>query len=52
MTECFRIDSGVRQGYIMSSQLFNVHMDAVKEVKMEMEIERGRGRVELSQRKT
>ena len=51
MTECFRIDSGVRQGYIMSSQLFNVHMDAVmKEVKMEMEIERGR--VELSQRKT
>ena len=34
-SECFRIDSGVKQGCIMSPKLFNVHMDAVmKEVKM------------------
>ena len=36
-SECFRIDSGVRQGCIMSPWLFNVYMDAVmKEVKMGM----------------
>ena len=36
-TECFRIDSGVRKGFIMSPWLFNVYMDAVmKEVKLEM----------------
>ena len=35
--ERFRIDSGVRQGCIMSPWLFNVYMDAaMKEVKMEM----------------
>ena len=35
--EQFRIDSGVRQGCIMSPWLFNVYMDAaMKEVKMEM----------------
>ena len=34
----FRIDSGVRQGCIMSPWLFNVYMDGVvKEVKMGME---------------
>ena len=27
--ECFRINSGVRQGCIMSPWLFNVYMDAV-----------------------
>ena len=33
--KCFRIGSGVRQGGIMSTWLFNVYMDAVvKEVKM------------------
>ena len=33
--ECFRIDSGVRQDFIMSPWLFKVYMDAVKkEVKM------------------
>ena len=37
VSECFRIESGVRQGCIMSSWLFNVYMDVVmKEVKMEM----------------
>ena len=36
-SECFRINSGVRQGCIMSPWLFNVYMDAVmKEVKMWM----------------
>ena len=36
--EWFRIDSGMRQGCIMSSWLFNVYMDGiVKEVKMRME---------------
>ena len=35
--ECFRIDSGVRQGCIMSPWLFNVYMDAVmKEMKIDM----------------
>ena len=35
--EQFRIDSGVRQGCIMSAWLFNVYMDGVmKEVKMGM----------------
>ena len=34
-SECFRIDSGARQGCIMFSWLFNVHMETVmKEVKM------------------
>ena len=31
MNECFRINSGVRQGCIMSPWLFNVHMDVVME---------------------
>ena len=36
-SEWFRIDSGVRQGCIISPWLFNVYMDAVmKEVKMGM----------------
>ena len=36
-SECFRIDSGVRQGCIMSTWLFNVYLEAVmKEVKMGM----------------
>ena len=29
MSECFRVDSGVRQVCIMSSWLFNVYMNAV-----------------------
>ena len=34
-SECFRINSDVRQRYILSPWLFNVYMDAVmKEVKM------------------
>ena len=37
-SECFRIDSGVRQVCILSPWLFNVYMDAVmKELKMGME---------------
>ena len=36
-SECFRIDTRVRQGCIMSPWLFNEYMDAVKkEVKMGM----------------
>ena len=36
-SDCFKIDSGVRQGCIMSSWFFNVYMNAVmKEVKMGM----------------
>ena len=36
--EQFRVDSGVKQGCIMSPWLFNVYMDEVmKEVKMKME---------------
>ena len=36
-SECFRIDSDVRQVYIMSPWLFNVCMDTViKELKMWM----------------
>ena len=36
-SERFRIDKGVRQGFIMSTWLFNVNMDGVmKEVKMGM----------------
>ena len=49
-SQCFRIDSGVRQGCIMSPWLFNVYIDAVtKEVKMKMRrrgvrfLEEGRG---------
>ena len=34
-SECFRIDSGVRQDSIISPLLFNVHMDSLmKEMKM------------------
>ena len=34
-SECFRIESGVRQGCIISPWLFNMYMDAVmKEVKV------------------
>ena len=33
-SECFRIDSGVRQVCIMSLWVFNVYMDAVMEFKM------------------
>ena len=34
-SECFRINSGVRQGCIMSPWLFNVYMDTViKKVKI------------------
>ena len=29
--ECFRIDSGVRQVYIMSPRLFNEYMDTVRD---------------------
>ena len=37
VSEWFRIDSGLRQGCIMSTWLFNVYMDAMlKEVKMVM----------------
>ena len=35
-SECFRIDSCMRQGCIMSLWLFNVYMDAVMKVKMGM----------------
>ena len=36
-SECFRIDSAVRQGCITSPWLFNAYMDAVmKEAKMGM----------------
>ena len=36
-SECFRINSGVKQGFIMSDWLLSVYMDAVmKEVKMKM----------------
>ena len=36
-SEWFRIDSGVRQGYIMSPWLFNVYINtAIKELKMGM----------------
>ena len=35
--ECFKIDSGVRQGCIMSPWLFNIFMDIeMKEVKIGM----------------
>ena len=37
-SECFRIDSGVREACIMSPWFFNVYMNPVmKEVKMGME---------------
>ena len=37
-SERFRIDSGVRQGFLMYPWLFNVYMDGmIKEVKMGME---------------
>ena len=32
--ECFRINSGVRQGFIMSPWLFNVYIDTVMKVKL------------------
>ena len=36
-SECFKIDTGVRQGCIMSTWLLNVHMGAVmKKLKMEI----------------
>ena len=35
-SECFRIDRGVRQGFIMSLWLFNVYRDALMKVKMGM----------------
>ena len=36
-SECFRIESGVSQGYVISPWLFNVYMDALmRGVKMEM----------------
>ena len=50
-SECFRIDSGVRQELISSSWLFNVYIDAVmKEVKMEMrrKISGGEKRAEIA----
>ena len=31
-SECFRIDSGVRQGCIMCPWLFNVYMDGSDEI--------------------
>ena len=41
-SEQFRIDSGVRQGCIMSPWLFNIYMDGVmKEVKMGSELPGG-----------
>ena len=43
-SEWFRIDSGVRQGCIMSPQLVNVHMDGV--MKEGSELPRGWERVE------
>ena len=42
-SECFWINSGVRQGCIMSPQLFNVYMAAVMEV-----VKMGMGRREQS----
>ena len=36
MSECFRIDSCVRQGCIMSPWFSNVYLDAVMKVKMGM----------------
>ena len=37
-SECFRIDSAIRQGFIMSFFLFKFYMDVVmKEVKMWVE---------------
>ena len=36
-SECFRIDSGLKQEYVMSLSLFNAYMDAgIKEVKIGM----------------
>ena len=35
-SECFRINSGVRQGCIISPWFFNVYIDAVMKVKMGM----------------
>ena len=36
-SQCFRIDSGVQHGFIMSTWLFNVYMNTVmKEVKIGM----------------
>ena len=41
--DCFRINSGVRQGCIRSLWILNVYVDVVmKEVKLECEISRER----------
>ena len=49
MSEQFRIDSGVRQGCIMSPWLFNVYMDGVmKEGKEGSELPGGWERVEIA----
>ena len=34
-SECYNVDSGVRQGYIMSPWVFNVYIDSImREVKI------------------
>ena len=45
-SEQFRVESGVRQGCIMSPLLFNVYMDAV--MKEGSEIPGGRKKVEIT----
>ena len=48
-SERFRIDSGMRQGCIMSPWLFNVYMDGVmKEVKEGSELHGGWERVKIA----
>ena len=50
-SECFRVNSGARQGCIISPCLFNVYMDAVIKVKIGMGRSRMRfqeGRVEIT----
>ena len=36
MSDCFRISSGVKQGFIMSPWPFNVYKDTLMKVKMGM----------------